>query len=158
MIVVAALAPFHALQPDRFVADNLNPNVRKRAMSAVKCTNTAPERMVRSALHQLGYRFRLQNRKLPGRPDLVLARLRLAIFVHGCFWHGHSCRRGNRLPKTNVDYWEKKISGNVARDRRQKQEYRMLEWRVLIIWECQIRRAGFHRWLAKKLRRYDRMP
>jgi DNA mismatch endonuclease, patch repair protein len=134
------------------VVDNLSKSSRRRAMSAVKSADTTPEREVRRVLHRLGYRFRLRNLKLPGKPDLVLARHRLAIFVHGCFWHGHSCPRGSRLPKTNAAYWKKKISGNAARDKKRLREYRKLGWRTLVIWECQLRRASFDTWIARKIR------
>jgi DNA mismatch endonuclease (patch repair protein) len=154
VIVVAAGAAFHALKWGQIVADNLSPEARKRAMSAVKSTNTSPERAVRSAIHKLGYRFRLHGPKLPGKPDLVLARRKLAIFVHGCYWHGHACARGNRLPKTNVVYWKKKIGGNVARDKKRLREYRKLGWRTLVIWECRIRHSDFEAWIARKLSQF----
>lgn len=133
------------------MADNLTPEERRRAMAAVKSHHTTPERRVRSALHRLGYRFRLHDAKLPGRPDLVLPGRRLVIFVHGCYWHGHRCRRGARMPKTNVEYWQTKIAGNVARDRRRKRELKQLGWRVLVIWECRIGRTDFETWLARRM-------
>ena len=135
------------------MADNLSPASRRKAMAAVKSTGTTPELLVRRALHAEGYRFRLHDPTLPGKPDLVLKKLRLVIYVHGCFWHGHSCARGDRLPKTNRAYWRAKIGRNVARDRMHVTELRKRGWRRLILWECQLRRADLNQWLAKRLSR-----
>ena len=93
---------------------------------------------VRRLLHRLGYRYRLHRADLPGRPDIVFGPRRKVIFVHGCFWHGHSCRRGSRKPKTNAEYWERKIAGNIARDRRQLAELAAGGWTALTLWECQV--------------------
>ena len=92
---------------------------RSRTMRAVKFRDTEPELTVRRLLHRMGYRFRLQRKDLPGKPDIVFGPRRKVIFVHGCFWHGHSCKRGSRMPKTNVEYWETKITRNVERHSRQ---------------------------------------
>jgi DNA mismatch endonuclease (patch repair protein) len=121
---------------------------RSRIMRAVKGSNTRPERMIRRLLHRRGLRFRLGGCGLPGKPDIVLPRWRVAVFVHGCFWHGHDCARGDRIPKTNRDYWIKKIQRNKARDGRVHQELQSLDWRVLIIWECDLQKAEA---LGKKL-------
>lgn len=112
---------------------------RKRIMQAVKCKDTKPEKTIRSILSNLGYRYRLQGKDLPGCPDLIFRRKKKAIFVNGCFWHGHQCPRGKRIPKNNKDYWVKKISGNVQRDAKNGQELAALGWKVLIVWECEIR-------------------
>ena len=112
---------------------------RSRVMRAVKGTNTRPEQAVRSLLHSLGYRFRLHRRDLPGAPDIVLPGRKAVIFVHGCFWHGHGCKRGNRAPKANADYWAGKLARNMARDSRMRAELEALGWRVLVVWECEIR-------------------
>lgn len=111
-------------------------------MRAVKGKDTAPEIAVRRLLHAKGYRFRLHVDHLPGKPDLVFAGRRKVIFVHGCFWHGHQCSRGSRTPKTNRDYWMKKISRNVARDAANKSALRRLGWRVLTIWECDLKKLA----------------
>lgn len=112
---------------------------RSRIMRAVKGRDTIPELLVRRAAHRMGYRFRLHRRDLPGSPDLVFPRLRKAIFIHGCFWHGHSCARGARIPKSNRDYWIKKISRNMLRDRGAKAKLKADGWDVLILWECRIK-------------------
>lgn len=112
---------------------------RSRIMRAVKGKNTAPERMVRSLLHRAGYRFRLHRRDLPGNPDLVFPGRRKVVFVHGCFWHGHDCKRGAREPKSNIDYWRSKIARNRARDRKAAEELAAAGWRMLTVWECQLK-------------------
>jgi DNA mismatch endonuclease (patch repair protein) len=106
-------------------------------MAAIKGTNTAPERAVRSLLHRLGYRFRLHRRDLPGRPDIVLPRLKIAIFVHGCFWHRHNCAN-SVLPRTRAEWWEAKLNRTVERDRQQASALTALGWNVVILWECML--------------------
>ncbi len=108
-------------------------------MRAVKGENTAPELIVRRLVHSLGYRYRLHRKDLPGKPDLVFPGRRKIIFVHGCFWHGHQCARGARVPKTNRDYWRKKIAGNVERDREHGYALEASGWKVLILWECELK-------------------
>jgi len=116
--------------------------VRSRIMRAVKSKDTLPERIVRSALHKLGYRFRLNRADLPGKPDVVLPRFRKAIFIDGCFWHGHNCPRGARIPKTNRIYWISKIASNKSRDRRKRSALSALGWKPMVIWECQCQNAA----------------
>jgi len=106
-------------------------------MAAVRGKDTVPERLVRSALFALGFRFRLHRRDLTGAPDIVLPRFKVAVFVHGCFWHGHNCRRGRR-PTSNVGFWNRKLGGNVKRDRRNYTALRAAGWKVFIVWECSI--------------------
>jgi DNA mismatch endonuclease, patch repair protein len=118
--------------------DPLTPEQRRHTMRSVHSEDTGPERKVRSVIHQMGYRFRLHRRDLPGNPDIVFPGLRKIIFVHGCFWHGHSCLYGVKTPKTNREYWVPKLEGNVQRDRRNKRLLKKLGWSVLVIWECQI--------------------
>jgi len=96
---------------------------------------------VRRSAHAMGYRFRLHRRDLPGTPDLVFPKLKAVIFVHGCFWHRHSCPAGGRIPKSRIDFWKKKLEGNIARDRRNILALRRDGWRVLIIWECETQNA-----------------
>lgn len=112
--------------------------LRSRTMRAVRSRDTAPEMKVRRLLHRMGYRYRLHRRDLPGRPDIVFASRRKVIFVHGCFWHGHSCKRGNRLPKTNGEYWMAKIARNVERHANQLDELASDGWDALTLWECEL--------------------
>ena len=119
--------------------DKLSPSERSRRMALVRGRNTKPELFVRCLLHRLGYRFRLHRRDLPGKPDIVLPRFQSLIFVHGCFWHGHDCRRGARLPMQNAVYWRCKISRNVARDAQQIITLERAGWRVAMVWECELR-------------------
>lgn len=119
------------------MVDRLNREARSRLMRAVKGKNTAPERAVRSLLHGLGYRFRLHPR-LPGRPDIVLPRWRAAVFVHGCYWHGHGCPIG-QLPRSRLDYWGPKIRQNRERDQRKAAELEALGWRVMAVWQCELK-------------------
>jgi len=120
------------------VTDRLEPAARRRLMQAVRSKDTAPEIAVRSLLHGMGYRFRLHRKDLPGTPDIVLPGRRAAIFVHGCFWHGHGCRIG-QLPKSRLDYWLPKIEANRERDRRKGGALEAAGWRVLTVWQCEIR-------------------
>lgn len=109
-------------------------------MRSVRRANTKPEVALRKALHKLGFRYVIGDRRLPGTPDIVLPRYRAAVFVHGCFWHGHECRQG-RTPSSNVDYWTSKITANCARDTRKEQKLKDLGWRVFTIWECELKNA-----------------
>lgn len=110
---------------------------RSKLMKSVGRANTAPELQVRRYLHAQGLRYVLYDRRLPGRPDLVLPRRRSVVFVHGCFWHGHRCAHGRVAARTNAAYWAAKIADNRARDRRQQGALRALGWAVEVIWECQ---------------------
>jgi DNA mismatch endonuclease, patch repair protein len=124
------------------MTDVHNAATRSRNMAAIRSRNTKPEMRVRSALHALGYRFRLHRKDLPGRPDIVLPRLRTVIFVHGCFWHCHRCKYGSATPATRADFWAAKRAGNVARDRRNRSALRRAGWRVFVLWECEVRTAA----------------
>lgn len=117
----------------------MTPEQRHNCMAAIKGKDTKPELIVRKYLFSRGLRFRIQVRKLPGRPDIVLPKYRTVIFVNGCFWHGHEGCRYYRLPKSNVDFWQEKIERNRARDARNEAELKALGWRVLRVWECDIR-------------------
>jgi DNA mismatch endonuclease (patch repair protein) len=108
-------------------------------MRRVKSKNTKPELAVRGLLHRLGYRFRLHAPDLPGSPDIVLKSRKAVIFVHGCFWHGHGCRLAGKPAQSNTDYWGPKILRNVERDVRSQEGLERLEWRVLVVWECEVR-------------------
>ena len=112
---------------------------RSAIMRSVRSKDTEPEMAVRRFVHRLGYRFRLHNKSLPGTPDLVFPRLRKVVFVHGCFWHGHGCARGSRIPKSNREYWIAKIARNRERDQLNLTKLETQGWEVCIVWECQIR-------------------
>ena len=114
---------------------------RSAVMRRVKGKNTTPELAVRRALTALGVRYRLHRKDLPGKPDIVLPGRRLALFVHGCFWHGHECARGARVPKQNRDYWVGKVERNRARDAASREALIALGWRVETIWECDLKDA-----------------
>lgn len=121
------------------MADVFTKEERSRIMSKVKGRDTKPEKKVRSMLHKLGFRFRINEKKLPGKPDIVLPRHRKVVFVHGCFWHGHKkCKRGSR-PTSNVRFWTKKINGNIARDATVRRKLKRAGWKSLVIWTCQIK-------------------
>ena len=107
-------------------------------MRAIRDRDTKPELAVRGLLYRMGYRYRLHRKDLPGKPDIVFGNRRKVIFVHGCFWHGHSCKRGNRLPKTNTEYWKAKIRRNVARHSDQLAELAAKGWSGLTLWECEL--------------------
>lgn len=107
-------------------------------MRQVRSSNTNPEIVVRKLLHRRGYRFRLNNLTLPGKPDIVLPKYKIAIFVHGCFWHRHNGCRDATMPASNLEYWREKFSKNTIRDRRVKKELRRLGWRVITLWGCQV--------------------
>lgn len=110
---------------------------RSRTMRAVKGRDTTLEMTIRRLIFAMGYRYRLHRKDLPGKPDLVFPIRRKVIFIHGCFWHGHDCRRGARIPKTNREYWEKKIAGNRERDSQHYKNLAQAGWAILVIWECQ---------------------
>ena len=115
---------------------------RSAVMRRVKGRNTTPEMTVRRALTRLGARYRLHRKDLPGNPDIVMPGRKLALFVHGCFWHGHDCARGSRVPKQNREYWVAKVGRNVARDARSGEALAALGWRVETIWECDLKDAA----------------
>ena len=121
------------------MTDIVDPETRSRMMAAIQGKNTRPERVVRSALHRAGFRFRLHDRRLPGAPDLVLPKYRTVIFVHGCFWHRHTGCHYATTPASRKTFWDEKFASNVARDQRHQQELLTLKWQVLIVWECGIR-------------------
>jgi DNA mismatch endonuclease, patch repair protein len=115
---------------------------RSAVMRAVKSRDTGPERAVRAMLRHIAPGYRLQRADLPGRPDIVYGRRRLAIFVHGCFWHGHDCPRGARAPKANADYWRDKIARNRARDEKTLAAYAEMGWRTLVVYECELKASA----------------
>lgn len=121
------------------MTDVMTPEQRSRCMAAVKGKDTKPEMIVRKYLFSRGLRYRVQVRKLPGSPDIVLPKYKTVIFVNGCFWHGHEGCRYFRLPKSNVEFWERKISHNKARDISNTAVLNIMGWRVIRVWECDIR-------------------
>jgi DNA mismatch endonuclease (patch repair protein) len=126
---------------------------RSAIMRSVKSKNTRPELVVRRLIHSLGYRYRLHVKALPGNPDLVFPSRRKIINIHGCFWHGHDCRRGARLPKENSDYWREKLTRNRDRDLQSEKELQVAGWDVLTIWECETPLKQ-HADLALKIQRF----
>ena len=112
---------------------------RSAVMRAVKSRDTSPELAVRALLRPIAPGYRLHRVDLPGKPDVVYASRKIAIFVHGCFWHGHDCRRGARMPKSNADYWRAKIASNRARDLKTLAAYAAIGWRALVVHECDLK-------------------
>jgi len=123
------------------MTDVLTAAQRQLNMSRIHGRDTRPEMLVRQGLHARGLRYRLHDRKLPGRPDLVFPSHGAVLFVHGCFWHAHGCAL-SKLPATRQDFWKKKLEGNAARDRRAIDALRADGWRVVVIWECALRGPG----------------
>lgn len=121
------------------MTDVMTPEQRSRCMAAVKGKNTKPEMMVRKFLFSKGLRYRVNNRKLPGAPDIVLKKYKTVVFIDGCFWHGHEGCRYYKMPKSNVDFWERKISHNKARDVSNTAVLKMMGWKVVRVWECDVK-------------------
>lgn len=119
--------------------DILTPEKRSWNMSRIRGKDTKPELALRSALHRLGYRFRLSDRRLPGRPDIVLPKYKTAVFVHGCFWHRHRGCKYAYVPKSKVEFWQQKFEENIARDERNIRDIRSNGWIPIVVWECQIK-------------------
>ncbi|MCZ6653884.1 MAG: very short patch repair endonuclease [Planctomycetota bacterium] len=130
------------------MADVFDRETRSRVMARVRGEDTKPELLVRKWLYAKGYRYRVHRRDLPGKPDIVLSRLRTAVFVNGCFWHGHTRCSHSALPVTNQRYWRQKIERTVRRDRRNAQRLRHLGWHVVTVWECRIKEDSY---LTKRL-------
>ena len=120
------------------MADVMTPEQRSRCMAAIKGKDTKPEMIVRKYLFSRGLRYRVNNRKLPGSPDIVLKKYKTVVFIDGCFWHGHEGCKYYRLPKTNVDFWRHKIAMNIARDYANGVDLRLAGWKVIRVWECEI--------------------
>lgn len=128
--------------------DVVSPKQRSAMMAGIRSKDTKPELIVRALLHEQGFRYRLHRRDLPGRPDLVLPKFRAVIFVHGCFWHRHEGCSYFRLPATNAQFWDEKLSANAARDQVARERLNASGWRVLVIWECATRSAASRARLA----------
>lgn len=120
------------------MTDHVTPRKRSDIMSRIRGKNTTPELIVRKLVYSLGYRYRLHGKNLPGKPDLVFAGRQKVIFVHGCFWHFHNCKKG-KLPKSNIEYWQPKLEENRRRDSRNYDALTDLNWKYLVIWQCQLK-------------------
>lgn len=123
------------------MADVLTPAQRQLNMSRIKGKDTKPEMLIRRGLHARGLRYRLHDRSLPGRPDLVFPKYHTAVFIHGCFWHAHGCAL-SKLPATRQDFWQTKLATNAARDQKAVNALQADHWRILVIWECALRGPG----------------
>ena len=119
--------------------DKLTPEQRHRCMASIHSRDTKPEMAVRRYLHAHGFRYRVNVKRLPGSPDIVLRKYRTAIFIHGCFWHGHEGCRYFVLPKSNKDFWTAKIARNQERDQERRQQLKQMGWHTIVIWECQLK-------------------
>lgn len=124
--------------PEETMTDRLSKSDRSRAMAKVRSANTKPEWILRCGLHRLGFRYRLSDGTLPGRPDLVFPRYKSVIFVHGCYWHRHKGCKDASTPKSNTEFWSKKFTENLRRDKRTTDALEALGWRVLVLWECEL--------------------
>lgn len=124
------------------MSDVLTPAQRHRNMAAIRSSATKPELILRKALWRLGLRYRVNDKRLPGKPDIVFPKYRTVVFVHGCFWHGHQGCKNFTIPKTNTDFWTAKILCNQERDKAILQRLKTMEWKVIIIWECELK--GVH--------------
>jgi DNA mismatch endonuclease (patch repair protein) len=135
--------------------DNLTPEERSNQMRLIRSTDTKPELQVRRLVHGMGFRYRLHRADLPGKPDLVFPSRRKVIQVNGCYWHGHNCKLG-RMPKSGLEYWQRKIATNQARDRRTFRQLRRLGWECMTVWECSLRDECR---LAEQIKRFlDLLP
>lgn len=123
------------------MADVHNKETRSYNMSQIKGKDTKPEMLVRRFLHAKGFRYKLHDKTLPGKPDLVLPKYKTVIFIHGCFWHGHQHCRYYVIPKTRTEWWVNKINGNIANDRKAEALLAQAGWKVIIIWECELKKA-----------------
>jgi len=122
------------------MVDIYSKSKRSEIMARIRSKDTSPELFLRKFLFSNGFRYRVCRKDLPGKPDLLLPKYRTAIFVNGCFWHGHSCKIGSkkRMPKSNSEYWNEKIRGNIFRDKQHHKELKKMGWRVIVVWECEI--------------------
>ena len=131
------------------MSDTMTPEQRHKIMSQVHSKNTTPERAVRRELWRRGYRYRLNDRKLPGSPDLVLPKYRAVIFINGCFWHGHRGCTKYTVPKTNEQFWREKVARNIARDELNAQRLDTLAWTVITVWECELSKKNLDATIAR---------
>ena len=132
--------------------DKVSRSERSRNMARIRSRDTKPELIVRRLVYHSGYRYRLHAKELPGKPDLVFRAKRKVIFVHGCFWHRHSCPNGQVLPQTRTEFWKTKFAGNIARDAEARQQLRREDWKILIVWECETRVRDLEQLQARLVR------
>jgi DNA mismatch endonuclease (patch repair protein) len=135
------------------MADVHSKEIRSYNMSRIKGKNTKPEMLVRKFLHANGYRYKLHDKSLPGKPDIVLPKYKTVIFVHGCFWHGHSNCKYYVVPKTRTDWWLNKISGNIANDAKAIKALKKDGWKIITIWECNLKLAKVEKTLNALLKK-----
>jgi len=134
------------------MVDRISKEHRSWNMSRIRSVNTQPERIVRSLLHRLGFRFRLHRKDLPGSPDIVMTRHGVVVFVHGCFWHRHEGCRMAYMPKSRIDFWKAKFDCNVTRDQEVLNQLKALGWKVLVVWECETKdTVNLSKSLSKRL-------
>jgi len=133
------------------MTDIYSKNKRSQIMSKISGKETEPEVLVRKFLFRKGFRYRKNDKRYPGTPDIVLPKYKTAIFVHGCFWHGHNCRAG-KLPETRKEFWQNKIDTNIARDKKNRQDLEKLGWKVLVIWQCELKNKKIR---AEKLKEIE---
>ncbi|HEN5186922.1 very short patch repair endonuclease [Klebsiella pneumoniae] len=145
------------------MTDTVDKNKRSQIMSQVRSQNTRPELIIRKMLYAQGIRYRLYRSDLPGKPDLCLGKYKAIIFIHGCLWHWHGCSR-SRIPSTNTEYWKQKIVRNQNRDQKQIRQLISMGWRILIIWECAIKKKTIaqtssliHEWLLNREMLYNQI-
>lgn len=131
------------------MADTRTPEQRHRNMAAIHSSSTKPELKLRRSLWHLGFRYKVNDKKLPGKPDIVLPKYRTIIFIHGCFWHGHKDCKNASTPKTNTDFWTTKIARNQERDQEVWRQLEAKGWSVIIVWECQLKRAVMDETVAR---------
>jgi DNA mismatch endonuclease (patch repair protein) len=137
------------------MADVHSKETRSYNMSQIKGKNTKPEMLVRKFLFSKGFRYRLHDKKLPGKPDLVLPKYKTVIFIHGCFWHGHEGCRYFVVPKTRTEWWLNKINGNIENDKKKQKALKDAGWRIVHIWECELKPGNVERTLSKLLSTLD---
>ncbi|MGN6603020.1 MAG: very short patch repair endonuclease [Ginsengibacter sp.] len=135
------------------MSDVHSPEIRSYNMSMIKGKNTKPEMLVRKFLHTNGYRYKLHDKTLPGKPDIVLPKYKTVIFVHGCFWHGHKNCKYFVVPKTRTEWWLNKINGNIANDEKTTKALKKGGWKVITIWECNLKPSKLQKTLALLLKR-----
>ncbi|MBE5700160.1 DNA mismatch endonuclease Vsr [Akkermansia sp.] len=132
------------------MSDIFSQTKRSDIMSKISNKDTKPEILVRKFLFSQGFRYRINVRTLPGKPDIVLPKYKIAIFVHGCFWHGHDCKKG-KLPSSNIDFWKNKILKNKLRDNENQAQLALLSWKVIVIWQCEINK------IDKKIETFNKL-
>ena len=130
----------HPSRPSLSNMDTVSPEKRSETMSKIRSKNTKPELVVRHHLHSLGFRYRIHSSKLPGHPDIVLPKWHTVIFINGCFWHRHEGCKVATMPKSNVEFWEKKFKRNVERDKKEQAALKEAGWHVIVVWECEIKK------------------